>query len=161
MTNEHEPQLYQFPILGDITRGALYAFLTLLLALIVGAIFNIYAWNSGRQTRAELVAEREARLTQREQDERSSAIATVSRCRQSIAGIQRANIVLEDLRADHRARAASARDLATADPTEELRRVHLTIARREERRAALLVDFPPVTKAKCDRLEKKLLGAKS
>jgi hypothetical protein len=141
-----------------MTRGAAYATMILGVLCLGMAAFNVYLWNDSRTTRSDLRAERAARLTQRQQDERAANIARVTQCRQAIPAIARANAVIGDLRRDHVDRARQAESLAAADPTVELRKVHLAIAKQQEMRAADLQDFPPVTKAQCDELAKQLLG---
>jgi hypothetical protein len=146
------------PAVPFMTRGAAYATMILGLLCVGMAAFNVYLWNDGRTTRSDLRAERAARLTQRQQDERAANIAKVTQCRQAIPAIARANRVIGDLRRDHADRARQARRLAAVDPTAVLRKVHLAIAEQQEMRAADLQDFPAVTMAQCDDLAKHLLG---
>jgi hypothetical protein len=155
MTMVERRKIHETPFM---TRGAAYASMFLGLICLGMAAFNVYLWNDSRQTRAELTAERTARLSQRQQDQRSAAIGKVVQCRQAIPAIARANSVIADLRADHRDRAAQARALAQADPTEELRAAHLRIARQQDRKAKSLKGFVPVTMAQCDDLARKSLG---
>lgn len=139
-----------------MTKRAMYLFMALALLFCAAAAFNIYAWNDGRSLKAELKAERTARLTQRQQDEKQAKLLKVAQCRQSIPAIGRANIVIGSLRADARSRARQARALAKADPTPRLRRVHLSIAAQQDRRADALTDFPTHTLKSCDDLAHKL-----
>lgn len=155
MTEDEETKMHRF----GMTQGALYAFAGLALFFCMLAAFNIYLWNHGRSADAELRAEKQARLSQRAQDERSAAVLKVSQCRQSIAAIRIANTVIEDQRADHVARANQADALASADPTPALARVHRAIAKQQRRKADLLTDFPMITQKDCDKLAAKLLGA--
>lgn len=134
----------------------MYTMMLLALIAVGGAAFNVYLWNDSRTVRAELLAERDARLTQRQQDVRQMNIGKVAQCRQSIGAIKVANQVIDDLRADHVARAEQARALAKADPTEALASLHRSIARQQEAKARTLVDFPTRTRADCDRLARKL-----
>lgn len=153
---EPEPESNRRSFLELSPRAATYVVLFLALLLVGAAAFNVYLWNDSRTVKTELKAEREARLTQRQQDERTANLTKVSQCRQSIKAIKIANTVLRDLRRDHRDRAAVAERLAKIDPTEKLRQVHLGLARQERAKTKLLQDFPPVTKTTCDDLAKKL-----
>lgn len=137
-------------------RAAAYVIVGLALLLIAVSVLNIYVWNDARQTRADLRAERVARLSQREQDERNASVAKVAQCRASIRTVQVANQVLNDLRRDHLARARQASALAAIDTNPKLLKIHQGIATQQRAAAALLTDFPAVTKAQCDALAKKL-----
>lgn len=158
MTDPDQEQEQNSPAVPFMTRGAAYVAIFLGLVCLGMAAFNVYLWNTGRQTRAELVAERHARLTQRQQDRRAGEIGKVVQCRQSIPAIARANAVIGDLREDHRSRARQARALAKVDPTEKLRKVHQAIAKQQDKKADELQGFPPVTMEQCDALARQLLG---
>ncbi|HSE43746.1 MAG TPA: hypothetical protein VLA89_00300 [Gemmatimonadales bacterium] len=123
-----------------------------LLAMIAGAVWNLYLYAELRHTRSSLTGIEIARIVEQRSQDRNQ----VTQCRTSIPFIRSFQVLTESVRTNLRQSATLNRRLAMSETSPALKRARLRLVALNEAKAKALVDLPNRNQAFCDKLKRDL-----
>lgn len=154
-------------ILDWLTRWFPYVFAGLGLACVVLAVTNVALVLSNSNLRGDVqkakvaqAADHATIVARAAEEKRQAKLAQIIQCRNAIPALARANLLIDTFRANLREQAETSRQKAPLEATAAAKAFDLATARKRDRAAGRLEDFPPVTAETCNALAVKLLGKK-